>query len=505
MTMKLSKKLITSLWVIFLFCYGGNAMAVSSEKYWTESEASVINAGLNDAWYDPETNGQGFFITVFPDLGKVSLAWFTYDTDFPPIGATANLGDPGHRWLTAVGSIQGNQVLMDIEMTSGGIFDTPTEIQSTDPPGSDGTIILTFDSCNSGTVEYDIPSINRQGIVPIQRVANDNIVLCLALGTAVLPSGSCYISEGEVPTVFNPLFAVWGSGNNDVFAVGGSATILHYNGANWTPMTWGGNFGFEGVWGSSGSDVYAVGGFDGFGLALGIILHYDGNCWRQVFSTTDFQFTNVWGNNSHDVFATTSRGPIFHYDGTSWTPMKSGTEAMDSSRGVWGTGANDVYALEGGDIWRYDGSSWQLMASVNANSLRRAWGSSATNIYAVGANYTPAQTEAAVWKYDGASWKFVPSDTEGMRWDVWGSGPNNVFTVGDVLGKGLISNYNGTDWTTMLVTLTPTLQGVWGSSENDIFAVGGGARNGFCCSGEGTILHFDGSAWHIVMEYGKFR
>ena len=145
------------------------------------ANTSNINAGLNDAWYNPETSGQGFFITVFPDLRAVSLAWFTYDTELPPDDAQANLGDAGHRWLTGVGMIDGNQVVMNIEMTSGGLFDTATEIQRTDPPGSDGTIILTFDSCNSGSVEYDIPSINRQGIIPIQRVASDNIALCEAL------------------------------------------------------------------------------------------------------------------------------------------------------------------------------------------------------------------------------------------------------------------------------------------------------------------------------------
>jgi hypothetical protein len=141
----------------------------------------TINAGLNDAWYYPETSGQGFFISVYPELNVVSLGWFTYDTELPPEGAMANLGDPGHRWLTAVGPIEGDHVLMNIEMTSGGIFDTATEIVRTDPPGSDGTIKLTFHSCNSGTVEYDIPSINRQGIVPIQRVAGDNVALCEAL------------------------------------------------------------------------------------------------------------------------------------------------------------------------------------------------------------------------------------------------------------------------------------------------------------------------------------
>ena len=143
----------------------------------------TINAGMNDAWYNPDTSGQGFFITVFPDLGVVLLAWFTYDTELPPMDAIANLGDAGHRWLTAVGPIDGNQALMNIEMTSGGIFDAASDIIRTDPPGSDGTLLLTFDSCSSGTIEYDIPSINRQGIVPIQRVASDNIVLCEALGS----------------------------------------------------------------------------------------------------------------------------------------------------------------------------------------------------------------------------------------------------------------------------------------------------------------------------------
>jgi endonuclease I len=140
-----------------------------------------MNAGLNDAWYNPETNGQGFFITVFPDLGFVSLAWFTYDTDLPEEGEQANLGDPGHRWLTAVGPINGNRAVMNIDFTSGGLFDTPSEVDHTDPPGADGTITLTFENCSSGTIEYDIKTINRQGTVPIQRVAEDNIAVCEAL------------------------------------------------------------------------------------------------------------------------------------------------------------------------------------------------------------------------------------------------------------------------------------------------------------------------------------
>ena len=138
-----------------------------------------MNAGFNDAWYNPATDGQGFFIMVFPEIGYVSLSWFTFDTERPPEDVTANLGDPGHRWLNALGPYSGNQATLDITVTSGGIFDTPTEISEV----NDGTIILTFTDCENGTVEYDIPSINQQGTVPIQRVVGDNIALCETLNT----------------------------------------------------------------------------------------------------------------------------------------------------------------------------------------------------------------------------------------------------------------------------------------------------------------------------------
>ena len=141
------------------------------------SSLPEMNVGLNDAWYYPVTSGQGFFITVFPEIGYVSLSWFTYDTVRPDPDVTANLGEPGHRWLNAVGAYSGNQAVMDISIASGGIFDTPSEITEV----NDGTIILTFTDCVSGTVEYDIPSIGQKGLVPIQRVVGDNIALCEAM------------------------------------------------------------------------------------------------------------------------------------------------------------------------------------------------------------------------------------------------------------------------------------------------------------------------------------
>jgi hypothetical protein len=57
----------------------------------------------------------------------------------------------------------------------------------------------------------------------------------------------------------NWLFGVWGSSGSNVFAVGDSGTILHYDGSSWSSMTSGTSNDLEGVWGSSGSNVFATG------------------------------------------------------------------------------------------------------------------------------------------------------------------------------------------------------------------------------------------------------
>jgi peptidyl-prolyl cis-trans isomerase A (cyclophilin A) len=140
----------------------------------------MINPGLNDTWYYPGTDGQGFFIIVYPEIQSMFLSWFTFDTERPDGSVTAVLGDPGHRWLTAQGSYAGNEATLDVYITSGGVFDSGTPAPV---PGPDGTIVVEFSGCNEGTVTYDIPSIDRQGVVPIERVFvdSDNLAYCEAL------------------------------------------------------------------------------------------------------------------------------------------------------------------------------------------------------------------------------------------------------------------------------------------------------------------------------------
>lgn len=139
-----------------------------------------IGSGLSDAWFDPATGGQGFFITVLPEIGQVFLAWFTYDLERPPAGVTAELGEPGHRWLTAQGPYEGDTARLTVYLTEGGVFDAATPAASTDPAGI-GTMTIEFAGCNEALLNYDLPALNLAGSIPLERVADDNLALCESL------------------------------------------------------------------------------------------------------------------------------------------------------------------------------------------------------------------------------------------------------------------------------------------------------------------------------------
>jgi hypothetical protein len=142
-----------------------------------------INAGLNDAWFNQTTAGQGFLITVFPEIEEIFLAWFTYDTERPSEDLTAILGEPGHRWLTAQGEYTDNIAELTLYVSTGGVFDSEEPEPRTDPYGE---ILLEFTTCNAGIVTYDIPSVFQLGSIPIERIALDSVSLCYMLGQQAL-------------------------------------------------------------------------------------------------------------------------------------------------------------------------------------------------------------------------------------------------------------------------------------------------------------------------------
>lgn len=312
------------------------------------------------------------------------------------------------------------------------------------------------------------------GVPALQAILSEDEPKILATPTTLLQTPE-WTWQNPLPQG-NMLRAVWGSGPNDVFAVGAAGTILHFDGSQWSIMNSGTTEWLGGVWGSSSSDVFVVGDCG--------VLHYDGDVWHTMDSGISYRLNGVWGSSESDVFVVGQGGTIYHYDGNMWTEMESGITLTYNLNGVWGTSPNNVFAVSNhwdsdGIILHYNGQYWSQMKSVTDRYLYGVWGSGPNDIFVVGSYGT-------IMRYDGSRWSMMDSGTTNALRSVWGSGPNDVFAVGEL---GTIRHYDGEQWTAMLGFWG--LYGVWGSSGSDVFAVGG--ESGAFTST--SIRHYNGSEW----------
>ncbi|MCP4678590.1 MAG: hypothetical protein GY854_24375, partial [Deltaproteobacteria bacterium] len=81
----------------------------------------------------------------------------------------------------------------------------------------------------------------------------------------------------------------------------------------WKKMAAPASEGLVGIWGTSNQDLFAVG-------QKGTILHYDGTAWSAMTSVTDVCLGGIFGNASNDVYAA-GDGVFLHYDGSTWTKL----------------------------------------------------------------------------------------------------------------------------------------------------------------------------------------
>ena len=139
----------------------------------TLGEPFPISASLNDAWFNADTPGQGFLISVFPTSQQMFVAWFTFDTAASKGGAV--IGGSGQRWLTAQGGYNGDTADLTLFATTDGVFNSGEPVPSTLPAGA---MQVRFAGCNEATVTFDVGGLS--GEAPIQRVSADNIPACEA-------------------------------------------------------------------------------------------------------------------------------------------------------------------------------------------------------------------------------------------------------------------------------------------------------------------------------------
>ncbi len=89
------------------------------------------------------------------------------------------------------------------------------------------------------------------------------------------------------------LYGIWGSAWNDIYAVGDLGTVLHCDGASWSPGGAGTNENAQGCLGKLKYECICTAGSVW-------IRHYDGAGWSIVYGGSDY-FKAVRGSAANDV------------------------------------------------------------------------------------------------------------------------------------------------------------------------------------------------------------
>lgn len=327
----------------------------------------------------------------------------------------------------------------------------------------------------------------------------------------------------------NPLRGIWGAAADDIWAVGDSATILHFDGGAWSGGAPAGLAPTDlyGVYGVSPTNVWAVGTNSG-------LMQYDGNGWKvspqsgSVPSGSPQTLRAVWGSGPNDYWAVGNSGVILRYNGTNWSEF-AGSRSLTTNTllGIWGSAPDDVWAVGSNIVLRFNGTSWAVdnaaMALLSGSTMYAISGTAKDRIIAVGSSGRVIRYNGTSWsldpmsgaigisttyalsvtgngaiavgsgsgggiggsRFDNNSWQFTAAPGNLTVFGVYANSLTDAWAVGDV---GLLLRYDGQAWTVPQISAPAqnyTLYNVWGNSPSDVWAVGS----------SGTIRHFDGESW----------
>ncbi len=215
----------------------------------------------------------------------------------------------------------------------------------------------------------------------------------------------------------------------------------------------------EAIWGSGPQDIYAVG-------RTGALLHSTGDgTWRTLDAGTGANLTGVWGSGPNDVYVAVDANVILHFSGS--TPWER--QVLDSGwtfTGIWGSGPNDLYALGPGAL-HGSASGWERppQSVASGGLLSAIWGSSPTDIYVT---CSGACTRKIFHSTGNGTWTAQNSPPATETSDVWGADATHVYVGAD--NSVLFSSGDGT-WTPQLTTPgTQQVYAGWAANKDAVYA-----------------------------------
>ena len=240
----------------------------------------------------------------------------------------------------------------------------------------------------------------------------------------------------------------------DIWAVGESGKIIHYNGTSWSEFTDVGSAELYSIAMVSSTDGWAVG-------ESGKIFHYDGTSWSQFIDVGSQTLYSISMFSASYGWAVGGNGEIYRYDGTTWTSFTSPiTQHLNAVQALSTTDA--WIGADSGIFLHFDGTSWSQITDLGGNNVESLFMVSASSGWAGGQN-------GEIYRYDGTSWSIF-TDTGNEVWQSISLASSNdgwIFGTG-----GALRHWNGSAWSVYASSTSDGLRDVVLLPDQSGWAVG---------------------------------
>lgn len=291
---------------------------------------------------------------------------------------------------------------------------TASDVWTVGADAGEGPEVLRWDG--SSWSKLDTSSV-RGDLWWIFLAGADDVWMAGAGGRVVHHVPSTGTLDAEVLEAGFTIYGIWGSGPDDVYAVGGrpdsggnAARVWHYDGDAWSalelPAGAASQAAMYKVWGTAADDVWVCG-------MAGVLLHFDGAAWTLVSSGGTRDLFTLHGNSASEAWVVggTGNGTILRWDGAAWTD-----ESPDFSldlRGVFAAGDRVVAAGRQGSLWwRGDDGAWTVDEREIATfkDYHAVWQDPDGGVWSVGGQISSFPLSEGVLTYGGDAPPAVYSD-----------------------------------------------------------------------------------------------